>query len=155
VSRARHYERGTTLPETAIVIGVLLLMVFGVIDFGRALYTYGFVADAARQGARWAMVRGVNSCIPSPHVDTCNASQSDIQTYVRSLSVGATNPGSITAIASWPGSGAGCTPSGGASGPKAPNCPVIVTVSYPFNFIMPHMPGSFTMSSRSQMVISQ
>ena len=43
----RVRERGSTLPETVIVMSVLLAVMFGIIDFGRALYTYGFVTRRA------------------------------------------------------------------------------------------------------------
>ena len=37
-------ERGSTLVEFALVLIVLMVMMFGIIDFARALYTYHFVA---------------------------------------------------------------------------------------------------------------
>ena len=61
--KPKHGERGASLVETVIVMGVLLALMFGIIDFGRALYTYSFVAQLARQGARWAIVRGANCTV--------------------------------------------------------------------------------------------
>lgn len=151
---SRHYQRGTTLPETAIVITVMLMVLFGIIDFGRAMYTYGFIANIAREGARWAIVRG-NGC--STLADHCDAASSDVQTYVRSLSEGATTANSITATAVWPGTGTGCTGGTGTSGRhNIAGCPVVVTVSYPFKFILPYMPGpTLNLSSTLTMTISQ
>jgi Flp pilus assembly protein TadG len=146
---ARLRERGASLPETAIVIGVLLVLLLGIIDFGRAMYTYAFVAQIARQGARWAIVRGAQCT----QLDHCNASSSDVQTYVQGLSEGATVASNIIATANWPSSGCPA----GLSG-KQPGCTVSVTVTYPFQFILPFMTAKFTtlsMSSTSQMVISQ
>ncbi|HEV3090500.1 MAG TPA: TadE/TadG family type IV pilus assembly protein [Candidatus Cybelea sp.] len=138
--RDNHLQRGSSLPETVIVMGVLLAMMFGIIDFGRALYTYSFVAQAARQGARWMIVRG-SSCTVLDH---CNAASSDLQTYVQGLSIGATKASSITATASW-----------GTCTTHAPGCTVTVTVSYPFTFMLPYLPSTgITMSSSSTMVIS-
>jgi Flp pilus assembly protein TadG len=145
--RARNGERGTSLAETTIVMGLVLALLFGVIDFGRAMYTYAFVAQLARQGARWAIVRGSQCTL----LDHCNATQSDIQNYVQSLSEGATTPSKIAATAAW-----GSCPAG-LSG-NAPGCSVTVTVTYPFKFVMPYLPGpgmTINMSSTSQMVISQ
>jgi Flp pilus assembly protein TadG len=143
----RRRERGSSLPETALVMGVLLLMLFGIIDFGRAMYTYAFVAQLAREGARWAIVRGSQCTL----IDHCNAQVSDIQTYVRSLSEGATNPNNITVTS--PGTHWTCP--AWLSG-HAPGCTVVVVVNYPFSFIFPGIPvGSISMSSTSQMVISQ
>jgi hypothetical protein len=41
----RARQRGTTLLESAVMISVLLLMMFGVVGFGTALYTYHFVSN--------------------------------------------------------------------------------------------------------------
>jgi|HubBroStandDraft_5_1064220.scaffolds.fasta_scaffold00024_38 Flp pilus assembly protein TadG len=146
---ARKSERGASLAETAIVMAVVLALVFAIMDFGRAMYTYAFVAQLAREGARWAIVRGVQCT----QLDHCNAAQTDIQAYVQTLSEGATNPNSITASATWPACPAGL------SG-KQPGCVVSVTVTYPFEFLaIKFIPGMqnplMTMSSTSQMVISQ
>lgn len=157
----RHAERGTSLPETAIVLVVLLSLLFGIMDFGRALYTYGFIADVAREGARWASVRGSVSCTNFPNLDHCNASGSDIQTYVQSLSEGATTPSSIAVTtylnSLWPGTtGPGSGSTGCTAGSNAPGCLVVVQVTYPFKFILPYMPvGTITTSSTSKMIIVQ
>ena len=73
-------QRGASLPETAIVMAVLLALLFGIIDFGRAMYTYAFVAQLAREGARWAIVRG-NQCSVLDHHNASQAS-GHVQTYV-------------------------------------------------------------------------
>jgi Flp pilus assembly protein TadG len=149
----RLRERGASMPETAIVMAVLLALLFGIIDFGRAMYTYAFVAQLARQGARWAIVRGSQCTV----LDHCNAASSDVQTYVRSLSVGATNVNNIAVTASWAASS--CPP--GASANNSPGCVVTVNVTYPFSFMLPYLPHSgsslmqISMSSTSEMVISQ
>lgn len=140
-------ERGSSLPETAIIIGVVLAVLLGIIDFGRAMYTYAYVAQLARQGARWAIVRGSQCTV----LDHCNAQSSDVQTYVQSLSVGATVSTHIQVSATWPSSG--CPPGYAA---KSPGCVVVVTVTYPFAFVAPLVSvAKINMSSTSQMVISQ
>ena len=93
--RPRNRERGSTLAETAIVMGVLLLLTLGIMDFARALYTYSFVANAARQGARWAIVRG-SQCTMLDHCPAKSGS-TDVQPYVQSLSEGATKASNIAA----------------------------------------------------------
>jgi Flp pilus assembly protein TadG len=49
-------ERGTAVVEFAIIILPLLLIVFGVLDFGRALNYYNDLTQIAGQGARAAAV---------------------------------------------------------------------------------------------------
>jgi Flp pilus assembly protein TadG len=122
-----HAQRGATSSETAIIMMVLLGFTFGIVDFGRALYTYDFVANLAREGARWAIVRGPNCTLYAPGLDHCPAQSSDVQTYVQSLSEGAT-PGTIDATLNLNG-----TCSTGTSG----GCTAKVTVSYQFAFIAP------------------
>ncbi|HEX9034611.1 MAG TPA: TadE/TadG family type IV pilus assembly protein, partial [Streptosporangiaceae bacterium] len=45
-------DRGATVVEFALLLPVLLLMVFGIIDFGRALNAQVTITQAAREGAR-------------------------------------------------------------------------------------------------------
>lgn len=49
-------ERGSTLVEFAIGATVFLTVMFGVIEFGRALWVHNALSDAARRGARYAVV---------------------------------------------------------------------------------------------------
>jgi Flp pilus assembly protein TadG len=48
----RRNERGANLAEFAIIAPLLLLLVVGVADFGRAFQTYIVITNAAREGAR-------------------------------------------------------------------------------------------------------
>src|SRR2546423_1879110 len=52
----RRSERGAAAVEMAFVLPVLLLLVFGVIDFGRALNARIPLPGAARGGARAAVL---------------------------------------------------------------------------------------------------
>ena len=49
-------ERGAAAVEFALLLPVLLLLVFGIIDFGRALNAQITLTQAAREGARLAAV---------------------------------------------------------------------------------------------------
>jgi len=52
----KNKERGSTLVEFSIAATVFLTVMFGVIEFGRALWTHNALTDAARRGARYAVV---------------------------------------------------------------------------------------------------
>ena len=83
----RRGEQGSAMVEIALSIGILLALLFGVIEACLAVYSYHFVSEAAREGTRYAIVRGSSSgsdCPASPAA-ACPASQSDIQNYVSSL----------------------------------------------------------------------
>lgn len=54
-TREKNRERGATLLEFAIGATVFLTLMFGVIEFGRALWVHNALADAARRGARYAV----------------------------------------------------------------------------------------------------
>ena len=51
----RTGERGSTLVEFSIAAMVFLTAMFGVIEFGRALWVHNALTDAARRGARYAV----------------------------------------------------------------------------------------------------
>ena len=50
-------ERGAVAVEMAIVLPILVLLVGGIVDFGRAYFTQVVLTNAAREGARAAVVR--------------------------------------------------------------------------------------------------
>jgi Flp pilus assembly protein TadG len=52
-------QRGQALAETGIVIVLLLLLVMGVVEFGRAFMVSNMIVHAARDGARTAAVVAV------------------------------------------------------------------------------------------------
>lgn len=52
----RKNERGTSVAEFATVALFFFVMIFGIIEFGRMLYTHNALADATRRGARYAVL---------------------------------------------------------------------------------------------------
>ena len=52
----KHNQRGASLVEFSIGATVFLMAMFAVIEFGRVLWTHNALADAARRGARYAVV---------------------------------------------------------------------------------------------------
>ena len=53
--RARQ-EKGAALVETAFVLPIMLLVCVGILEFGRAYQTWQVVTNAAREGARVAIL---------------------------------------------------------------------------------------------------
>ncbi len=142
-------EDGNSLVEYAIVFMFFMSMVLGIVDFSRALYTYHFLSNAAREATRWAAVRG-STCIIDGSC-TSEALQGDIQTYVKSITPPGVNPNppDLTTAASWPGTGPNCL-----NDIRSPGCPVEVTVSYRFSFVVPFIRSTpLTLSSSSEMII--
>ncbi len=60
-NKGRKNEEGSTLVEFAIGAAVFLTVMFAVIEFGRALWVHNALADAARRGARYAVVHSAAS----------------------------------------------------------------------------------------------
>lgn len=68
MSTPTHFrKRGQALVEFALVFPLFVLLVFGIIDAGRLVYTYNTVANSARNGARVAIVNQSTS-----GTDTCD-----------------------------------------------------------------------------------
>jgi hypothetical protein len=102
-------------------------------------------------GTRFAIVRGsacVHTALPDPW--PCPASAIEIQNYVRQQSI-LLGLGSVGVSTAWTAK-AGCT----ASPFNGPGCLVTVTVTYPFQFLIPFVSSNpISMVSASQMAISQ
>jgi Flp pilus assembly protein TadG len=139
-------EEGQTVVESAFSLLILLMTVLGIMDLGLALYSYDFVADAAREGARYAVVHG-STCVG------CVATQSSVETYVKSLGLGGIRSSDLTVTATWPDTSS-CTPSVSPCNNRGNN--VVVTVNYVFRLNIPLVPSStLNLSSTSESMIAQ
>jgi hypothetical protein len=57
VNASRRSERGQALAEFALVLPLVMLFIAGIVEFGRAWNIKQAVTDAAREGARYAVVQ--------------------------------------------------------------------------------------------------
>lgn len=67
MSGARRFqrdERGALVVEFGLIVPILFLLVFGIVDFGRAYFTMNNLAAAVREGARYGAV------LPEPWAGT-------------------------------------------------------------------------------------
>ncbi len=58
---ARTKSRGQALVELAIVLPVFLVLLMGIFDLGRVIWAQNSLENAAREGARYAIVHGDSS----------------------------------------------------------------------------------------------
>src|SRR5262245_43597190 len=58
VAQRAGHQRGAVLVEFALTLPVLILIVVGIFDFGRAFQEWVAVTNAAREGARMAVLPG-------------------------------------------------------------------------------------------------
>ena len=61
----RGREKGQAMVEFSMLGIVLFIMVFGMIDAGRAVWNYNTLSHATREGTRYAIVHGADSSNPS------------------------------------------------------------------------------------------
>jgi Flp pilus assembly protein TadG len=129
----RSYKSGQTYVEFAFCAVVLLMIIFGLVNFSLVLYAYNFVSYAAREGTRFASVHG--SANPSP------AHATDISNLITTEAYGL-NAKNLKVTASW-------------SPNNQPGSIVAVQVKYTFYFMMPFVAlQPVSLSSSSKMMIS-
>jgi Flp pilus assembly protein TadG len=130
----RSSDTGQAMLEFAMTSVVFFLLVFGITNFSMAVYTFNQVSYAAREGTRYASVRGATA--PSP------VGADDVATFVKSEWAGE-NPDNLTVSTTW-------------NPDNNPGSFVIVEVQYTFNFVMPFMNlPQLSMESTSQLAITQ
>jgi Flp pilus assembly protein TadG len=114
-TKLRRNERGTALLETAITIPIILLITVGIFEFGRAYQTWQVLTNAAREGARAAVM---------PTSDPNNTRE-----LIRQYMANGQLVNSATAVVNID-EGASINVNGTAVSAS------LVTVDYPFTFIM-------------------
>lgn len=118
--RLRRSERASSAVEFALVAPVIVSMLFGAFEFGRALWTQALLNYAVEEASRCASV----------NTTTC-ATSSDTQTVAANATAPLNLPTSTFTVTST-------------------SCGNKVTASYAFNFIAPNLfPYSLTLTSQS------
>jgi Flp pilus assembly protein TadG len=128
MKRHSQHEKGSSLVEFSLILPLLILIISGVADFGRAYHDYIIISNASREGARFA------SHFPD------NESGIQSTTANEALNSGITIQSSLVSVT-------GLNSVGGN--------PITVTVEYPFRTIMGQIVGvsTITLTARSQMLI--
>jgi hypothetical protein len=107
-----------------------------------AFYTHNLISELAREGTRYAMVRGA-SC-PNSTSPTCEVTASEVNSYVSSIALPNLAGGTMTVATTYP------------NGNEAVGSTVQVKITYVFPIKMPFVPTpSYTMTSTSVMYILQ
>lgn len=147
-------DSGSALLEAALSITLIMTLLFGVIEISLGLYSYHFISNAAREGTRYAIVRGSTwqaNCADYSSAG-CAASKTDIQSYVQSLAFPGIDSTNLVVTPTYSATIGGtscdsCTAAGDY---------VKVQVQYTFPLIVPFISNhSLSMSSTSEMIIDQ
>ena len=157
VARDPDKARGQSLVEFALVIPIIVLLVAGFVEVGRAVYSYNTLANAAREGARIAAVNQISAatdCDESrPVEDPANAHWSIIGCVRAAAGVLGTQAGDITvSYLTPPNTSLSCTPT------LHVGCIASVTVAYQYSVSTPLISAivpSIAMSSTSQMPVER
>lgn len=114
VARRRRRESGQSLIELVLVLPLLLLVLFGILEFANAWRVYQVITNSAREGARHAILPG--------------SSQLTVEQAVNQrLQAGGLDPGKATLVLTV------CSPGIGTCEVDDPD---IVEITYPFQFRM-------------------
>jgi Flp pilus assembly protein TadG len=135
-------ENGQSLVEFALTFSILMTFVFALIELCLAFYTKGMISESAREGTRYAIVRG-STCLNSSQV-SCTTSVASIRSYVLGLGLPNLAGGSMTVTPSFPDIN------------QNPGSRVKVDITYSFPIKLPLVPQhSLSLESYSVMYIIQ
>lgn len=141
-------EAGNELVEFALAASLFFTMLFGIIAFCMLMFASSFLAFAAQQGTRYAMVRGSDwtSACASATSYGCQASTANVQNYILSLNHPGINLKASDITVTW----LTTTASGSVCTQYSQGCQVKVKVSYTFGLNIPFIPAtSIPLSSTS------
>jgi Flp pilus assembly protein TadG len=90
--RFRQTEAGQSLVEFSMILPLFLVLLFGMVDFGRAFFTWLLVTNAAREGARVAAVQSDATTIDARIYDSfCDTYPNDCSLDPTKLTIAKTN----------------------------------------------------------------
>jgi Flp pilus assembly protein TadG len=155
--RRLHSDVGSNIVEFSLCCSIWFICALGVIYASVLVYADHFVTNAAKEAARYAIVRGSSwngaSCSTTTSAN-CTATADNVRTYIQSVLPPGLATNYLQVSATWPGK----TPSGATcdtlNGSNSPNCAVSVQVTYSFAFPMPFIPQkAVPLSATSEMSI--
>jgi Flp pilus assembly protein TadG len=71
--KQRIGEQGQALVEFALTAVLTMLLIVGIIEMSMLIYTYSVVANAAKEGVRYAIVHGTHNSSPAGPTCPCSA----------------------------------------------------------------------------------
>jgi len=91
-------NRGVAAVEMALILPLLLVMLFGIIEFGAVLYNKAVITNASREGARFAAGFYTNPENATAQRPSCDDIRTYVTTYVQKhfLNFKSPNPQAIT-----------------------------------------------------------
>ena len=142
ILRRSRNEQGQAMIEIALALPIIAAFTLMMIEICLAFYSYCMISESAREGTRYAIVRGATCQTGSG--SSCTASATTINNVVTHLSWPNLGSGTMSANTTYP------------DGNENTGSRVQVVVSYTFPYNIPFAPhGTIHMSSTSVMYIVQ
>ena len=140
----RARSRGQVLVEFSLVVFLSVILLLSVVEISRMVLVSTTMANAARAGARYAIVHGgtrTGSGVDGPSGPAANPAQ--VVTVVQNFaSAGLVSASILVITVNYPGAS------------NAPGQPVSVTVIYPYEPLTSYFPFRVRLGSTSQGVIA-
>lgn len=90
-------KKGQALVETALTLPLLLLILMGIVEFGRIFNAYLIVTNASREGARYAAINSTDTTVNSAITNlTQTLDQSQITVTINPTQAGRTSGNPVT-----------------------------------------------------------
>lgn len=137
-------DRGSSLIEFSLIGFMFLVVLFGIIEVGRMVLVYTTVANAARAGARYAIVHGGDRTGSGVDGPSGSGSTAQVQSVVRNFaSAGLLDTSRLTITVAY-------------SNGNSAGSPVTVTVTYPYDPFFSYFGSmlNYTLGSTSEGVIT-
>ena len=119
-------DEASAMIEIAVALPILCTFLFCFVEVCLAIYSQDLISELACEGTRYAMVHG--AACPSTTNPTCEATASQVNTYVSSINIPNLGGGKITPDTSYP------------DGNEAVGSRVQIKISYSFPITMPFVP---------------
>jgi Flp pilus assembly protein TadG len=153
----RRGARGQSLVEFALVLPIIVLLIAGFVEIGRAVFAYNTIANAARQGAR---VAAVNQLADVTDCDETRPIEDPYEPHwsIRGCAIAAAAPLGIStanlavSYAAPPSTSLSCSPT------LHVGCIAAITVTYDYSVSTPFVRmliGPITMTQTSEMPIER
>ena len=127
-------DEGATAVEAALVISVLMFLVFGIIEFGMALWAWNTMGLAVQDVGRYAMINNASATVQA---DAINLMQTSL----------ATAPGTVSTTCTTPTADQICLRASTTAG--TPSLPSLMTLTAAYGFKVIGLSPTYTLTSQA------
>jgi Flp pilus assembly protein TadG len=144
-ARQWRTDQGGVLVEFTLIAIMLVVVMLGIVEMGRMVLVYTTVANAARAGARYAIVHGAERTGTGANGPSGPGSTTQVKNIVTDFAAGGLlDTSKLNITVNYP------------NGLNTADSPVTVTVTYPYDAFVPYFSSllNATLGSTSEGVIT-